>query len=493
MDRRWKKNKSSGNNGDWNRSNSFMNKPEDGWLHRDDQLFSDAGVCYGVRYLGCVEVKESMRTLDFETRTNLAREAINRVTEAAGLKCADKKKKCDKKILRILGTYPNMRFAGSNITLTITTDALNLVIMETGQTIAHHDMAAVSFASGGDVETLDFVAYVAKDCVNGRACYVLECGGGLAENVITTIGQAFELRFKEYLRKQPKPVTVPERTDSQFNGEAWEDEVDYYNDRPGAFAPSPVPPEIPPLPNYSAPSNHTSTVPEGLYSTVNKNRNNDYNNSTEGLLVDLSDPTGQDLYDRPKSLAAFANMNSIPLFGTADDILEANPAEQAPDFVETPPEAGWTNGALDPFDMQPFETCLLNESVTQPPPPAPAPEESLQATTVNSGETPAVLAPVYEEWYHGPLSRKDSEMLLEQEGDFLVRESTTTQGQYVLSGRHTGGVKHLLLIDPEGVVRTKDCKFESISHLVNYHKDNHFPILTQGTELHLLQPVVCTK
>ena len=49
MDRRWKKNKSSGNNGDWNRSNSFMNKPEDGWLHHDDQLFSDAGVCYGVR------------------------------------------------------------------------------------------------------------------------------------------------------------------------------------------------------------------------------------------------------------------------------------------------------------------------------------------------------------------------------------------------------------------------------------------------------------
>ena len=28
----------------------------------------------------------------------------------------------------------------------------------------------------------------------GRACYVLECGGGLAQDVITTIGQAFELR-----------------------------------------------------------------------------------------------------------------------------------------------------------------------------------------------------------------------------------------------------------------------------------------------------------
>jgi len=55
-------------------------------------------------------------------------------------------------------------------------------------------------------ETLDFVAYVAKDDLMGRACHVLECGGGLSEDVITTIGQAFELRFKEYLKKQPKPV-----------------------------------------------------------------------------------------------------------------------------------------------------------------------------------------------------------------------------------------------------------------------------------------------
>lgn len=60
-------------------------------------------------------------------------------------------------------------------------------------------------------ETLDFVAYVAKDEVMGRACHVLECGGGLSEDVITTIGQAFELRYKDYLKKQPKPVHVPHR------------------------------------------------------------------------------------------------------------------------------------------------------------------------------------------------------------------------------------------------------------------------------------------
>ncbi|XP_052826596.1 SHC-transforming protein 1 isoform X2 [Octopus bimaculoides] len=491
MERQWKKgNKIFGNNNDWNRTNSFMNKPEDGWLHRDEQLCSDAGVCYGVRYLGCLEVKESMRTLDFETRTNLAREAINRITEAAGLKFLDRKKKSDKKVLRILGGYANLRCSGSNITLTITTEALKLVIMENGKTIANHDMASVSFASGGDMETKDFVAYVAKDSVNGRACYVLECGGGLAESVITTIGQAFELRFKEYLRKQPKPTMLPEWTDGQFNGESWEDEAEYYNDRPNAMPPSPTPPQIPPLPNYSVP-NSNSNVPEGLYSTVNKNKNNEFNNSAEGLLVDLSEAPEQALYDKPKSMAAFANMNSILLFDSAENIKSET--DKSTDFIDSPQDPGWTNGALDPFDMQPFETCLLNESMTQPPPPAPAPEESMQAAMINKDEIPAVLAPVYEEWYHGPLNRKEAELLLEHEGDFLVRESTTTQGQFVLSGRHSAGVKHLLLIDPEGVVRTKDCKFDSISHLVNYHKDNHFPILTQGTELHLLEPVVCNK
>lgn len=59
--------------------------------------------------------------------------------------------------------------------------------------------------------TLDFVSYVAKDPGLGRACHVLECGGGLAEDVVTTIGQAFELRFKQYLKLQPQTVQLSDR------------------------------------------------------------------------------------------------------------------------------------------------------------------------------------------------------------------------------------------------------------------------------------------
>ena len=66
-------------------------------------------------------------------------------------------------------------------------------------------------------DTMDFVAYVAKDEIHGRACHVIECGGGLAEDVITTIGQAFELRFKNYLAQRAVPLTVPSRCVSSFH------------------------------------------------------------------------------------------------------------------------------------------------------------------------------------------------------------------------------------------------------------------------------------
>lgn len=57
-----------------------------------------------------------------------------------------------------------------------------------------------------------------------------------------------------------------------------------------------------------------------------------------------------------------------------------------------------------------------------------------------------------EPWFHGKLNRREAEALLQLNGDFLVRESTTTPGQYVLTGLQSGQPKHLLLVDPEGVV-----------------------------------------
>ena len=82
--------------------------------------------------------------------------------------------------------------------------------------------------------------------------------------------------------------------------------------------------------------------------------------------------------------------------------------------------------------MKPFEDALR----VPPPPQSMSMAEQLQG----------------ESWFHGKLSRREAEALLQLNGDFLVRESTTTPGQYVLTGLQSGQPKHLLLVDPEGVV-----------------------------------------
>ncbi|PNJ56480.1 SHC1 isoform 8, partial [Pongo abelii] len=110
------------------------------------------------------------------------------------------------------------------ITLTVSTSSLNLMAADCKQ------------------DTAEYVAYVAKDPVNQRACHILECPEGLAQDVISTIGQAFELRFKQYLRNPPKLVTPHDRM-AGFDGSAWDEEEEeppdhqYYNDFPGKEPP----------------------------------------------------------------------------------------------------------------------------------------------------------------------------------------------------------------------------------------------------------------
>ncbi|KAF2978608.1 hypothetical protein EK904_008622 [Melospiza melodia maxima] len=284
------------------------------------------------------------------------REAIGLVCEAVpGAKGAVRRRKpCSRSLNSILGKS-NLKFAGMPITLTISTSSLNLMASDCKQC---SPAAPASLLLSHPQDTAEYVAYVAKDPVNQRACHILECPEGLAQDVISTIGQAFELRFKQM---------------AGFDGSAWDEEEEepapdhqYYNDFPG---------------------------------------------------------------------------KEPPIGGVVDMRLQDGAAQ-------TPNHLGAT---------------LVVASM----------EEQLRR----------------EPWYHGKMSRKEAEKLLKVNGDFLVRESTTTPGQYVLTGLQGGQPKHLLLVDPEGVVRTKDHRFESVSHLISYHMDNHLPIISAGSEMCLQQPV----
>ncbi|XP_059610712.1 SHC-transforming protein 1 isoform X1 [Phlebotomus argentipes] len=380
------------------------------WLHNEQALLSEEGVTFNVRYIGCLEIKTSMKTLEFTTRSQVAKECINRVCEAAGLK-ASRKRRVDKKIIQCISEKPIMENAGANVTLTVSSKFLSLVNIDTGDIIANNDMPRISFASGGDTDTLDFVAYVAKDLKDWRACYVLECGGGQAQDLIATIGQAFELRYKEFFNKPQEYKNVK---DSPYNLRC---DKDYYNDLPGK-----VPPDL----------LFDGDLAQSL-SHLNVKQTSHDRMSTN--LIDLNSPTLEHDYVNENRQAGASEATASTSFQTRDL-----------------------------FDMQPF---------------------SLSAEVQRSQL-------ITESWFHGAISRPVSENLLKSDGDFLVRESQGTPGQYVLTGMQSASPKHLLLIDPEGVVRTKDRIFESISHLINYHWTNSLPIISAESALVLRTPILRT-
>ncbi|KAG7247334.1 hypothetical protein CRUP_014910, partial [Coryphaenoides rupestris] len=55
-------------------------------------------------------------------------------------------------------------------------------------------------------------------------------------------------------------------------------------------------------------------------------------------------------------------------------------------------------------------------------------------------------------WFHGPVSREGAETLLERDGDFLVRDSSSGAGDYVLSCYWRDEPMHFKIIRASGAI-----------------------------------------
>lgn len=358
-----------------------------------------------MKYIGCVEIVTSMKLLDFQSRSQVAKECIHKVCESANLK-SPKKRRVEKRVQQCISDDPCLEHSGADVVLNISSHCLELTSVETGECVANHSMPNISFASGGDSESMTLVAYVAKSDVDGwRACYVLECGIDQAQSVISTMGQAFELRYKNFCGDEGDKNTLKRKQSSSSNVSSVKCDTEYYNDLPGK-----MPPEF-----SDSGSNTCDRRRERLPSN----------------LIDLN--------------------TSIDYVN--DDSRQFSDGNVASSL-----------SSRDVFDMQCF---------------------SLSPEVQHSQL-------LLENWYHGPINRVISESLLRTDGDFLVRESQGSQGQYVLTGLNAGQPKHLLLIDPDGCVRTKDRIFDNISHLINYHWSNKLPIISSDSALLLRTPVIRT-
>ncbi|XP_070690854.1 SHC-transforming protein 1-like [Pempheris klunzingeri] len=378
-------------------------------------------VHHHIKYMGSVEVTQSMRTLDFDTRMQVTREAISRLCERTSAKTVVKtKRSVCKGPSAVLGEI-NLQFSGSRVILTVSTDSVTLIVASSLRKIAHHPMPAISFASGGDPEMADYIAYVAKDLFNQRACHILECPRGRAAEVINSIGQAFETRFRQLLSHTPSLLSNNPRSAVTICHK-WSPEERIKDQK---------------------------TKREG---EVREHRH--YYNVVPG---------------------------KTPPPGGIEDLRIITREENK--------RGAGTEGVCSSHPVSLYENCTITEET--PAPPADSVESELSAEQRTPLSEMRIQDLIQEEgWFHGRLGREQAESLLSCSGDFLVRESSSASGQYVLSGMEGATVRHLLLVDPHGQVRTRDKVFLSVGHLVRFHMENQMPIVSGSSELCLKQPVL---
>ncbi|PIK39956.1 putative tyrosine-protein kinase, partial [Apostichopus japonicus] len=83
---------------------------------------------------------------------------------------------------------------------------------------------------------------------------------------------------------------------------------------------------------------------------------------------------------------------------------------------------------------------------------------------------PTRTCPGDEAWYHGALPRQETEELLKQEGDFIVRFKSDASGQYMLSCRSADKQRHFPIVkQDDSTYRLEGGSFRSIQELVNHH------------------------
>lgn len=213
-----------------------------------------------------------------------------------------------------------------------------------------------------------------------------------------------------------------------------EPDRDYYNDLPGKVPPDIGPPPVPPLPISSA------TLPNLKHHHSSQNHGSSSSSSSTSAVQ-----CGHDNFSNGRSKQLSSSQQQWPETGNLIDLS----SDGASSIISSDhPDHNYVNDTVinanresrrepstlfDAFDMQPFSTAISEMNKLSPR----SQKQQLK----------------HEVWYHGCVSRSEAESMLTKNGDFLVRESQGSPGQYVLTGMNNGMSKHLLLIDPEGVVR----------------------------------------
>ncbi|XP_048869798.1 breast cancer anti-estrogen resistance protein 3 homolog isoform X2 [Brienomyrus brachyistius] len=103
-------------------------------------------------------------------------------------------------------------------------------------------------------------------------------------------------------------------------------------------------------------------------------------------------------------------------------------------------------------------------------------------------------------WYHGPISREGAEVLLQRDGDFLIRDSWSSPGDYVLTCQWKNEPMHFKIIrvvlrPKKGYTRVlfqfEQDRFDNVPALVRFHVGGRRPI-SEASGAIIFQPITRT-
>ncbi|KAM8779159.1 tyrosine-protein kinase Fer isoform 1-T4 [Rhynchonycteris naso] len=97
-----------------------------------------------------------------------------------------------------------------------------------------------------------------------------------------------------------------------------------------------------------------------------------------------------------------------------------------------------------------------------------------------------------QEWYHGAIPRIEAQSLLQQQGDFLVRESHGKPGEYVLSVYSNGQRRHFIIQYVDSMYRFEGTGFSNIPQLIEHHYTTK-QVITKKSGVVLLNPIAKDK
>ncbi|RDD40386.1 SHC-transforming protein 1 [Trichoplax sp. H2] len=435
------------------------------WIHPSSVFEDGGGACYTSKYIGCIPIISSIRTCTDELRTEIIRDAISKC--AIETKCGPykdmKKRKMSKQAAKFLGAYAKNSFVGHEVGVAVTVTQVITYDIKLNESIFNHSVKGISYVACGEKEQSQFLAYVAKESADKRCCYVFSCENDVADCLVVTLGQAFELCYKRTTKQarasaqQAVDGEIPNNMSKNKDVNELESQAKYINDdiiRTLTRQPS-APPElqtsVPPELQSVAPVQLRGTAPpddQNLSVPPKVLRSQSAHIETEVALIDLSDTTGN-INDRLKDSHLVATNDPW-----AEVMASNNPQDV---YINTSPPEYYN---------------IVNFDVP-----------SHVANSVGLAKLQREL------WYHGGLSRGDAEKLLQKNGQFLVRQSVNNPMQFVLSGMIDNVPHHVLVTNEQGIVKTQDYKFDSVSQLVEFHRKSDKPLVSQTDHLWLKFPI----